>query len=129
MARVHGKDLSALTLNAQTLMADTIALNFEVSGKTHETTTIGDDWEEAVAGLKGGDEITHELFYDNTVTTGTWAFITNLLGAAAVTLSFSDGVRTQSGSVLVTKVSLPVQVGDMMKMTASYKLTGAVTFS
>lgn len=129
MARVHGKDISALTLNSQTLLADTVALNFEASAATHDVTTIGDDWFEAIAGLKGGDEITHEMFYDNTNTTGTWAFLTNLLGAAATTLSFADGTRTVSVSVIVTKVSMPISVGDMMKFTATYKQTGTISFS
>jgi hypothetical protein len=129
MARVHGKDLTSLTLNSQALLTDTVSLGFQASAETHDTTTLGDDWREAIAGLKGGDEITHELFYDNTNTTGTYAFLTGLLGAAATTLSFGDGTRTTSGSVIVTKVSTPINVGDMIKVTASYKLTGAVTFS
>ena len=129
MARIHGKDLSALTLNSQALRTDTLALNFEASAAVHDTHTIGDSWMESTPGLKGGDEITHEMMYDNANTTGTWAFVTNLLGAAATTLSFGDGVRTVSVSVIVTKVSLPVAVGDMMKFTASYKLTGQITFS
>lgn len=129
MARVHGKDISALTLNAQTLLADTIALNFGASADVIDTTTIGDDWKENTQGLKGGDDITHEMFYDNTTTTGTWAFVTNLLGAAATTLSFTDGTRTVSCSVIVTNVSLPISVADMMKFTATYKISGTITFS
>ena len=129
MARVHGKDLSTLTLNSQSLLADTVALDFTVSAETHDTTTIGDDWKEAIAGLKGGDDISHEMFYDNTATTGTWAFVTNLLGAAATTLSFGDSTRTVSVSVIVKEVSLPIAVGDMMKLTATYQMTGTVTFS
>lgn len=129
MARVHGKDISTLTLNSQALLTDTIALNFKASAVTHDTTTLGDDWIEATSGLKGGDEISHELFYDNTVTTGAWAFITALIGGAAVTLAFSDGTRTVSMSVIVTGVSLPISVGDMLKVTATYKITGTITFS
>lgn len=129
MSRVHGKDLSSLTLNAQALLTDTISLSFSASADTEDTTTMGDDWHEATAGLKGNDDISHEMFYDNTVTTGTWAFVTNLLGAAATTLSFGDGTRTVSVSVIVTNVSLPVNVANMMKFTATYKATGAVTFS
>lgn len=129
MARVHGKDLSTLSLNAQTLLADTLSLTFKASSEVQDTHTIGDDWKEATPGLKGGDEIEHEMFYDNTVTTGTWAFVSNLLGAAATTLSFGDGVRTVSVSVIVTGVSLSIPVGDMMKFTATYKMTGQVTFS
>lgn len=129
MARVHGKDLSALTLNSQSLLADTTALDFSASAETHDTTTLGDDWKEAVAGLKGGDDISHEMMYDNAATTGSWAFVTNLLGGAAVTLSFTDGTRTNACSVIVKAVSLPIAVADMMKFTATYQITGAVTFS
>jgi hypothetical protein len=129
MARCHGKDLSSLTLNSQALLSDTVALGFKASAETHDTTTIGDDWKEATAGLKGGDEISHELFYDNANTTGSYYFVTNLLGGAAVTLSFGDGTRTTACSVIVKSVDLPVSVADMMKFTATYQITGAVTFS
>ncbi len=129
MARVHGKDLSTLTLNAQPLLTDTTTLTFQASAETHDTTTLGDDWKEATAGLKGGDDISHEMFYDNTVTTGTWAFVTNLLGAAATTLSFGDGVRTVSASVIVKSVSAPITVADMIKFTATYQITGLISFT
>lgn len=129
MARVHGKDLSTLTLNSQSLLSDTISITISPKSATHDTTTMGDDWEEATAGLKSGDEISHEMFYDNTTTTGTWAFVTNLLGAAATTLALSDGTRTVSVSVIVKGVDMPISVGDMMKFKATYKCSGAVTFS
>jgi hypothetical protein len=129
LARVHGKDLSTLTLNSQALLTDTKALNYKASSQTHDVTTLGDDYLEFIAGLKGGDDITHELMYDNTNTTGTWAFITNLLGAAATTLAFGDGTRSVSVSVIVIDVSLPIKVSDMMMVTATYKQTGTITFS
>ncbi len=129
MSRIHGKDIATLTLNNQALLSDTIALNFQASADTHDTHTMGDDWKEATAGLKGGDDITQEMFYDNTVTTGTWAFVTNLLGGVAVTLAFSDGVRTVSMSVIVKSVSMPISVADMMKFTATYQITGLISFS
>ncbi len=129
MSRVHGKDLTSLTLDSKALLADTVSLGFQVSAETHDTTTLGDDWKEAIAGLKGGDDISHELFYDNADTTGTYALLTGLLGGAAVTLSFGDGTRTTSCSVIVKSLSLPIAVADMMKVTATYQLTGPVTFS
>lgn len=128
MTRVHGKDLSSLTLDGTALLADTVSLEFSASAETHDVTTLGDDWYEYIGGLKGGDDITHELMYDNTAATGSWAKLTGLLGSS-VTLSFGDGTRTVSASVIVSKVSLPIKVADMMKITATYKLTGAVTFS
>ncbi len=129
MARVHGKDLTTLTLGGQSLLADTVSLGFKISAQTHDVTTIGDDWVEAIAGLMGGDEIDHELFYDNTAATGTWAYLSGKLGGASSALVIGDGVRTITANVIVTSLSLPVNVGEMMKITATYKLTGAVTFS
>lgn len=130
MSRLHGKDVSVLSLAAQSLLADTISIGPKISAASHDTTTLGDDWMEATGGLKGGDEFDHELFYDNAATTGTWAYLTGKFDAqAAVSLIIGDGVRTVTGNVLVTGLSLPIAVGDMMKVTASYKFTGAVTFS
>lgn len=128
MARVHGKDLAVLTLGGQTLLADTIALDFKVSSDVHDAHTMGDDWKESIGGLKGGDDISHEMFYDNTVTTGTWAYVTNLLGTSS-TLAFGDGTRNVSVSAIVKEISLPIKVADMMKMTVTYRLTGAVSFT
>ena len=76
MARVHGKDLSSLNVDdsagtARDLLAETIGLSFSTSADTHDTTTLGDDWKEFTAGLKGGNTFTHEVFYDNTAATGT----------------------------------------------------------
>jgi hypothetical protein len=129
VSRVHGKDLSTLTLNSQSLLADTIALDFGLSAATHDTTTMGDDWEEATAGLKKGDDVSHELFYDNANTTGSYYFLTALVGGAAVPLSFGDGTRTTACNVIVTGVSTPYSVNDMVKIKATYKPTGAVTIS
>jgi hypothetical protein len=134
MARVHGKDITAVNIDTNggtptDLKAETISLDFSASSETHDTTTIGDQWREFTAGLKGGDEISHNLMYDNTSTTGTWALYTARLGQAAQTVSFGDGVRTISAEAIITKLSLPVAVGDMIKFTATHKITGAITFS
>lgn len=129
MPRVHGKDMTTLTLGGQSLLADTVSLDFSASAETHDVTTLSRSWQESIAGLRGGDEISHELMYDNMATTGTWAFLTNRLGGSAVALVISDGTRTITANVIVTKVGLPVKVSDMLRISASYKLTGAVTFS
>lgn len=133
MARVHGKDLATLAVDNAAgtpvaMLADTISLDFGVSVETHDTTTLGDDWMEATAGLQGGDDISQELFYDNTNTTGNWVILTARLGVAG-TLSFGDGTRTVSMETIITKLGLPIAVNDMMKVSVTHKLTGAVTFS
>lgn len=133
MARVHGKDLTSLSVDnsagtPSNVLAQTVSLDFAVSAETHETTTIGDDWKEFTAGLMGGDTFNHELFYDNTNTTGVWVVMTGRLGIEG-TLSFGDGTRTVSMETVVTNVSLPIKVNDMMKCTVTHQITGAVTFS
>lgn len=133
MARVHGKDLSSLSVDNAAgtpvdLKADTMSLDFSASAETHDTTTIGDQWREFTAGLKGGDEISHSILYDNTNTTGNWAVYNARLGVSG-TLTFGDGTRSATMETVVTKLSMPVAVGDMIKVTATHKLNGAVTFS
>jgi hypothetical protein len=129
LSRVHGKDISTLTLDNQPLLSDTLSINPMLSAATHDVTTLGDDWIEHIAGLKGGDEISHEMMYDNTTTTGTWDFVSSRVGGVPVALVIGDGTRTLTYSVIVKSVSLPISVADMMKFTASYQVTGAVSFT
>ena len=105
----------------------TKSLEFTVSAETHDTTTLGDDWKEFTPGLQGGDNITHEMMYDN-ASTGSYQFMFKRLGVSG-TLSFSDGVRTTSMETIITQVSTPISVGDMIMVTATHQITGAVTVS
>jgi hypothetical protein len=127
VARIHGKDISTLTLGGQSLLADTVSIGLKESTETHDTTTIGDDWREFTAGLQGGDDLSHELFYDNANTTGTWAYLSGKKAAgAAIELVVSDGTRTTTQNVLVTGLERTISVSDMVKINATYKATGAV---
>ena len=133
MARVHGKDFTTVSVDNAAgtpvaMVSDTMSIDFTASAETHDTTTIGDSWREFTAGLKGGDELSHAFMYDNTSSTGIWEVYRNRLGVTG-TLTISDGTRTMAMETIVTKLSMPVQVGDMVKCTASHKVTGAVTFS
>lgn len=133
MARVHGKDLTAVSVDDSggtpvAMLTETTSLDFQVSVETHETTTMGDDWKEFTPGLQGGDTFVHNLFYNNTNTTGVWVIYTARFGIAG-TFSFTDGTRTVSMETIVTNLSLPVAVGDMMMIAATHQITGAVTFS
>ena len=133
MARVHGKDLSSLSVDdaggtARNLLNETIGVDFSTSADTHDTTTMGDDWKEFTAGLKGGDTFTHEVFYNNVATTGTAAVYRGRVGVAG-SFSFSDGTLTASMETIVTNVSESYSVADMIKITATHQVTGAVTFN
>jgi len=125
VARLHGKDVSVLTLAGQTLLADTISIELNIGADVHDTTTMGDDWKEGTAGLKGGTDISHEMFYDDTATTGTWAYCVGLVGGASSSLVVTAGARTVTVPVIVKEVGLPLSVGDMAKFTATYQMIGA----
>ena len=133
MARVHGKDITSINIDnaggtAADFKGETISLDFSASAETHDTTTIGDSFREFTSGLKGGDDVSHTFMYNNTSTTGIWAVYTGRLGISN-TLDFTDGTRTVSMETIVTKLSMPIAVGDMIKCTATHKINGAITFS
>jgi len=133
MARVHGKDITSINIDnaagtAADFKAETISLDFSASAETHDTTTIGDSFREFTSGLKGGDDVSHTFMYNNTSTSGIWAVYTGRLGISN-TLDFTDGTRTVSMETIVTKLSMPIAVGDMIKCTATHKINGAITFS
>ena len=133
MARVHGSDLTAVNIDdasgsAVDYKAETLAINWGVSVETHDTTTIGDQWHEFTSGLKGGDDLSHECMYNNTNTTGIWVIMAARLGIEK-TFGFTDGTRTISMETIITNLSIPITVGDMIKFTATHQITGAVTFS
>lgn len=135
MARVHGKDFTSISMDdsggtGREIKAEVISLDLKTSADTHDTTTIGDSWKEVTAGLKGGDEITINMFYNNAATAsgGTYLLVTGRLGVEG-TLSVTDGTRTMSAETIVTGFSLPINVADMTKLSVTHKLTGTVTFS
>lgn len=129
MSRLHGKDVTVLSLAAQTLLADTISIEITIGADVHDTTTMGDDWKEGVAGLKGGTDISHEMFYDDTTTTGTWAYVAGLVGGASSSLVVTAGSRTVTVPVIVKEVGLPLTVNDMAKFTATYQMIGAAVIT
>ena len=132
MARVHGKDITSINVDnsagtAADFKAETISLDFSASAETHDTTTIGDSFREFTSGLKGGDDVSHTFMYNNTSTTGIWAVYTGRLGISH-TLDFSDSTRTVSMETIVTKLSMPIAVGDMIKCTGLATKSSKIVF-
>lgn len=132
MARLHGKDLTLLDVDdtagsTNPFLTYTKSLDFTVSAETHDTTTLGDQYKEFTGGLLGGDSITHEMMYDN-ASSGSYQFMFKRLGNSG-TLKWSDGTRTTTVETIVTGVSTPISVGDMVMVTVTHQLNGAVTVS
>lgn len=133
MARIHGKDLSTVGVDTAAgsltnLLTDTIAVDFSHAADTHDSTTMGDDAHEFTPGLLGGNTFTHECMYDNAASPASWALYAARVGVAG-TFQITDGVRTISMETIVTNLSLPLRVNDIVKFTATHQITGAVTYS
>ena len=129
MARLHSKSITACSVNAVSVLPDLVDLTWNDAADMHDTTTLGDTAHENTAGLKGGDAVSLNLFYNNTVTTGCYALLTGLLGGSAVAFSWSDGTRTTDVQVIVSKLSVAPKTGDMVMMTAELTKTGNSTYS
>lgn len=131
MARVHGKDLASLSVDdsggiPRSLLAETVSISFPQQADLHDTTTMGDDDHEFTAGLKQGGTISHEVFFENTASSGTDAVYSGRVGVAG-TLSWGDGTVTYSCETIVESYEITASVSDMVKATASHRITGAVT--
>lgn len=130
MARLHGKDVSAFTWDSKDFLDDLISIDFKASAQMHDTTTLGDDWIEYTAGLKGGDDCSLEMFWDDGVD-GPYDYFADRIGgaAASMVITLTNAARIITVNTIVKEVSLPISVGDMMKHTVTLALTGAVTFA
>jgi hypothetical protein len=129
MARKHGKDWTTITFAGTSIKPDVVSIDFNVSAEMHETTTIGDQWKEFTSGLKGGDTITVNAFYENTATTGIWDLFTSRLGGTENNLVLGDGTKTITIPAIVQSCPLPIDVGDMVKFNPVLQVSGAVTFA
>ena len=136
MGRILGRDMTAVTVNDATgsplaTLTDTLAINFDVAAEKKDNTNFGVNWKAMLAGLLGGDDFTHELFYDN-VAAGFWVKMAARLSQVPQvpqTFVFSDALRTVTMTTLVTKITAPIQVAEIRKFTVTHTMTGVVTFS
>lgn len=130
MAFRHGK-AAAFYINSVNLTSflDTLELPFEV--ETADTTTFGNNWKSAIAGLTGAS-ISGSGSYDPTNTTGPSSAILAIIGAGtAVTFAHFPGgsvagQRTNTGSCIVTNFTESSAVGDRVTFSFEAQVTGTV---
>lgn len=132
MARIHGKDLTAVSVDdsggsARALVAETLSVSFPQITETHDTHTMGDDWKEVTGGLKGGGDISHEFFYNNTANNTDHVY-SGRVGVEG-TFTLTEGTVTYACETVVTDYTIEAAVGDMVKGTATHRQTGAITRS
>lgn len=103
---------------ANNAVAEVTSFNLEISLETLDTTHMDSNhngWRTHMGGLKG---------WSGSFTTQTTAEITQ---GEAATIALATGSETYSGDVLITSVSIPVSVGDIVLKTVNFQGTGALS--
>lgn len=95
------------------------------------TTSLGDDWESFIAGLKKGDEVTAPGRYEPTDTTGQIALRTAWLAGTPIACEVRYGALTPkvAFSGVVTAFAINASVTTATTVTIKIQPTGALTFT
>lgn len=136
MAFVHGKgtvfkiDNAAGTITVLTTYVDSV--EFQNTVDTAETTTMGAEAKTFVSGQSDGTLSVSGLF-DGTATTGPDAILSGLIGLEASSTfeigpeGSTAGKVKKSGECFLTSYSVSSEVGDVVKFSADFQVTGAIT--
>ena len=101
-----------------------------ISRETFDVTSHDCTWGEHVAGLPDGGEISIDLNWLPSNTTQTILHNDMTATAQAYALLFSDAATTTwTMTVLVTGMTPAAPVDGALTATATFKLTGAITFA
>lgn len=127
MSRVNGKD-SKVYLGERDATQDITSMALEFTAQTHDTTTMGDDWQEAIAGLLGW-EANFDAFHDPAE--GAIGRQLEDPGATINAVSVVDGDGDAIGDNAVvlgpgifTKRGQAMPVADMIKLSGNLKGNG-----
>ena len=104
--------------------------SLELSLDTLETTALGEDWKNFIAGLKewsASSEGDYEVTAD---TTGQRALQQAYLTGATVTLKlYVDATNYYTGEAYISSLSVEDPVDDVVSMSIEFTGTGALSFS
>lgn len=130
MAFVHGR-LGEFTFNSVNLSTFCDSMEIAIEVDSAETTTFSAAWKTYIAGLASAT-IDVSGSWDPTTTTGPASAITSTLGSAADTFTAEPGGAAvnqhRTGSAFCTSYSESADVGDRVTFSATFQVTGAVTF-
>lgn len=124
----HGTNGALTTLTDFTAKTMSVEPSFEAENV--ESTTFGDSYREYEQSFKNGT-IEVEYKYDTTVF-GQLAAIFN--GSDVVSFQISptgtdSGAVKITGSMFVTEFNVPVEIGELIPISVTWQVTGAVTFA
>ncbi len=106
------------------------SVSLSADGEEVDATVFGDTYRDFEQSYKNAT-IDVEYKYHATIYTAVTAVFN---GGTEITWEYgpagnTSGYAKMTGSAVVTKVGLPTQVGDLITLTATYRVTGAITFT
>jgi hypothetical protein len=124
----HGTN-GAISTNTD-FSAKTISVEASFEAEQVESTTFGDTYREYEQSFKNAT-IEAEYKYDSTVF-GQLAAIYN--GGDTVTFELgptgtATGAVKITGSMFITELGQPVEIGELLQISVSFQVSGAVTFT
>ena len=127
MAAIAGKSGSA-RLGANTI-AEVTSWSLDISSEMLDSTSLGDDWKEFIAGLRGATgsvEVKWDVVSD---ANGQAALQTAFLNGTAVTLDlYVNATKYYTGSAYISSLSVEDPVEDLVTATFEMQFSGAVTY-
>ena len=132
MAFRHGR-FAEISVNAVALSTYCDAADLDVKIATADTTTFTAAWETAISGLAGAT-FTINGNYDPTVTTGPAAVLTSIVQNDSVACFLepggsATGQRKAAFNAILTDYKESSKTTDKVTFSASFKVTGAVTWT
>lgn len=128
MAAIAGKGGSA-KIGANTI-AEVTSWSMDISADMLDSTSLGDDWREFIAGLNGATGTVEVKWDIPNDANGQTALQNALLNGTTVTLNlYVNATNYYSGSAYVSSLSVEDPVEDLVTATFEAQFTGAVTYN
>lgn len=128
MSAIAGKD-GSVKIGANTV-AETTSWSMSISSDMLDSTSLGDDWREFIAGLNGATasiEVKWDIPND---TNGQTALQNAMLNGTTVTLNlYTNATNYYSGTAYVSSLNVEDPVEDIVTATFEAQFSGAVTYN
>jgi len=129
MAAIAGKG-GLVKVGTTNTVAEVTSWTNDIAIDMLDSTSLGDDWREYVAGLAGATGSVECNWDVVTDTNGQAAFQTAALAGTTVTLDlYVNATNYYSGTAYISNVSISDPVDDLVTCTFDFQYTGAVTYN
>lgn len=131
MSKYGSKDITIKVSNASQALQDLSAYvdtinEFTVEALLQEGHTFGDSWvKQLFTGVKRGNPLTIEGFYDDTASTGPHAILNAIGDTRKIEVTWG-GTKKSTVDVIITNYSRRPVKGDLTRFSCTLTPTGAV---